>query len=71
MLIRTEGQAKSSQGQLIGGEKICRTYKNKNCKNQKIKNFQDNKQGLIEEAVGVDGTILSEVIIPRQWGFIM
>ena len=27
--------------------------------------------GLIEEAVGVDGTILSEVIIPRQWGFIM
>ena len=24
--------------------------------------------GLVEECVGVDGQILSEVIIPKQWG---
>ena len=27
--------------------------------------------GLVEECVGVDGTILNEVIIPRFWGLVM
>lgn len=26
--------------------------------------------GVIEECVGVDGKILSEVIIPRYWGLV-